>query len=206
MAFSDFKYPEVLKELGLMGQSDPNLFGKVTPVAGSASLRAMLDVNVPLATTAHSEASRSTWIVGPVLSELWGRYHGRINMFAGVDFNADPDNGLNGYCDFLIGRSPQMPQIHAPVIVIFEAKRDSIPDGLGQCIAGMEGAHRYNRRHGTPEDTVYGAVTTGSLWKFLKLSNTAVTIDLVEYTIAQVDKLLGILTYMIGPVATPVAA
>ncbi len=206
MAFSDFKYPAVLRELGLSSQSEESLFKDIVPAALSSTFRATLEVSVRLATTAHSEASRSTWIVGPVLGELWGKYHGKINMFAGVEFNADPEAGLTGYCDFLIGRSPQLPYIEAPMIVIFEAKRDSIPDGLGQCVAGMEGVRRFNQREGRPIETVYGCVTTGSLWKFLKLSGTVLTIDLTEYTIAQVDKLLGIFTFMIGPVPEPVAA
>lgn len=206
MAFSDFRYPDVLRELSLRERSEPNLFGNAAPVPGSAVLRSTLELTVPLATTAHSEASRSTWIVGPLLSELWGRYRGRINMFAGIEFNADPEQGLNGYCDFLIGRTPQLPHIQAPVVIVVEAKRDSIPDGLGQCVAGMEGIIRFNRRHGTPADVAYGVVTTGSLWKFLRLANSVVTIDLTEYTIAEVDKLLGIFTFMIGPVSEPAAA
>jgi hypothetical protein len=198
MAFSDFKYPEVLRKLKLADRSDCNLYGVVPSVPVSSSLREILKVNVPLATTAHSEASRSTWLVGPLLGELWVRHNGRFNMFAGIEFSADPEAGLNGYCDFIIGRTPQLPVLQLPVIVIFQAKRDSIADSLGQCIAGMEGIMRYNRRHGTPFDPIYGVVTTGSLWKFLQLSNSVVTIDLAEYTIAQVDKLFGIFMHMIG--------
>ncbi|MDB5308172.1 MAG: hypothetical protein JWO38_2374 [Gemmataceae bacterium] len=96
--------------------------------------------------------------------------------------------------------------IGAPEVLIFEAKRDSIPDGLGQCIAAMEGVVQYNRRHNAPSDPVFGCVTTGSLWKFLQLSGGRVSIDLAEYTIAQVDRLLGILVHMVGPVPQPAAA
>ncbi|HJZ60476.1 MAG TPA: hypothetical protein VKE74_36370 [Gemmataceae bacterium] len=49
-------------------------------------------------------------------------------------------------------------------------------------------------------------VTTGTAWKFLQLGGTAVTIDLTEYTLSQVDRLLGILTHRIGPVPQPAAA
>jgi hypothetical protein len=206
MAYSDFKYPEVLKTLGLTNRNEPSLFGNVAPATVSPSLRAVLDVNILLATAAHSEAARSTWIVGPVLGELWGRYNGRISMFAGIEFNADPDEGLSGYCDFLIGRSPQLTYVQAPIIVIVEAKRDSIPDGFGQCIAEMEGAMRYNRTHGTPTDNIFGVITTGSIWKFLRLTGSVVTIDLTEYLITEVDKLLGIFTHLLGPIAEPAAA
>jgi peptidoglycan hydrolase-like protein with peptidoglycan-binding domain len=206
VAFNNFKYPDVIQQLGLTEAVVADLFAGTPAVEPGAALRVTLPVNQQLATTAHTEASRSTWLVGPVLGDFWARYQGRINVIAGADFQADPEAGLNGYCDFLIGRSPQLPYVKAPVVVIFEAKRDSIPDGLGQCVAGVVGAQRFNRRHNTPIDPVYGVVTTGSLWKFMQLSGPVVTIDLTEYSIAQVDKLLGILTHMVGPVPTPAAA
>jgi len=45
---------------------------------------------------------------------------------------------------------------------------------------------------GTP--FIYGSVTTGSIWKFLKLENTAVYIDLKEYHINNAAKIIGILS------------
>jgi hypothetical protein len=207
MAFSDFKYPDVVSQLGLVERTVPSVFAGVPSVAPSPLLTASLSANVPLATGAHSEAARTTWLVGPVLSDLWVRYDGRISVNPGVEFDADPAARLTGYCDFIISRGPQRPVIGPPVLLIFEAKRDSIPDGLGQCIAGMVGAQRYNQRHNAPVDPVYGCVTTGSLWKFLRLSGGAVTIDLTEYALTQVDRILGILTHAVGPPpAAPVAA
>ncbi len=94
----------------------------------------------------------------------------------------------------------------APVAVVVEAKRDNFESGYGQCIAGMAGAQRFNRREGNGIESVYGAVTTGSLWRFLHLGGPVVTFDLVEYTIAQVDRLLGILTSIVGPAPGAAAA
>jgi len=37
-------------------------------------------------------------------------------------------------------------------------------------------------------------VTTGNLWKFLALTDQVVQIDLTEYTIPQIDRILGILS------------
>jgi hypothetical protein len=196
----------VLTDLALVETSQSNLFRGVAPVPPSPVLAATLAVNIGLATTAHSEASRATWMVGPVLADLWARYDSQISLFAGVEFAADPAAGLTGYCDFVIGRGPHVPHLRAPLAVLFEAKRDSIPDGLGQCIAAMVGAERFNRRNNNPIDPVYGCVTTGTAWKFLRLSGGTLTIDVAEYTIQQSDMLLGILTHMVGPVPTPAAA
>jgi hypothetical protein len=197
MAFGDFTYPEVLPALGLTLANSPDLFAGVPDVPASPALRETLAVNTRLAVTVNTPAARATWVVSPVLSEFWWRYRGQISLFHGIEFAADPAAGLTGYCDFLLGRAPQQPQIVAPAVVGFEAKRDNIHEGLGQCIAGMVGAARFNQRSGTPVEPIYGVITTGSLWKFLRLSGATVTLDLSEYAIAQVDRLLGIFTHML---------
>ena len=200
MAFSDFKYPDVYAQLGLT-EGSADLFPDVAPVPAGPVGQTVGLVGARLGEMAHTEASRAIWMVGPVLADFWARYNGRINLTAGAEFAPDPDNGLSGYCDFLIGRAPHVPRVTAPVVVIFEAKRNAIVDGYGQCIAGMVGVQRFNRRDGREVDPVYGCSTTGSQWRFLALSGTTVTLDLAEYSIHDVDKLLGILTHMIGPPA-----
>ena len=40
-------------------------------------------------------------------------------------------------------------------------------------------------------------VTTGSAWKFLSLQQAKVTLDLKEYSIDNVAKILGILTHIV---------
>jgi hypothetical protein len=206
MAFSDFQYPDVIVDLGLTETSVPDLFAGVPPVAAGPLLQAALPIGTRLGPGAHTEVSRAIWMVGPVLGDFWERYHGQLCLIAGAELNADPAAGLTGVCDFIISRGPQRPVTGPPVLLIFEAKRDSIPDGLGQCIAAMVGAQRYNRRHNAPTDPMYGCVTTGSLWRFLRLSGTTVTLDQTEYMITQVDHLLGILTHMVGPVPPSAAA
>jgi hypothetical protein len=206
MAFSDFTYPAVLHDLGLTLANSPDLFAGVPAILPGPILRAALPVGIRLGASAHTEVSRVTWMVGPVLSDFWDRYAGQINLIGGADFRGDPDAGLTGYVDFIIGRAPQQSTVVAPVVVIFEAKRDSIPDGLGQCIAGMVGVQRFNRREGNPIDPVFGCVTTGTNWKFLRLSGALVTQDLNEYPLAQADKLLGILTHIVGPMPSGSAA
>ena len=205
MAFRDFTYPDVIPQLGLTEETVPNLYAHVPPVAPGEPVRAALPPGTLLGPAAHSEVARMIWMVGPVLLDLWGRYRGHISLNAGVELDADPAARLSGYCDFVISRCPQRAVIGPPVVLIFEPKRDSIPDGLGQCVAGMEGAVRYNRRHSVPTEPVYGCVTTGSIWKFLQLAGGRVSIDLAEYTISQVDRLLGILVHMVGPVPQPAA-
>ena len=77
--------------------------------------------------------------------------------------------------------------------MVVEAKREDITSGLGQCVAAMVGARTFNEREGLAATVIHGAVTTGSIWKFLKLQNDCVFIDLPEYYLLQVGKILGIL-------------
>jgi hypothetical protein len=206
MAFPDFRYPELLTTFGLTSEPSADLFEGVPAVAPPAGLTDSLAISARLAATVNTEKARSEGMIAPVLTAFWWRYRGRIGLYSGLEFDADAAAGLTGYCDFLVSRSPQQPYITPPAVVIFEAKRENINEGLGQCVAGMVGAQRYNRRHTTPVDPVYGCVTTGTAWKFLRLSGTVLTLDLVEYGLPQVDRILGILAHMIGPVPQPAAA
>ena len=75
-----------------------------------------------------------------------------------------------------------------------EAKNESIKSGLGQCIAQMIAAQIFNQRNGEAIESIYGAATTGTEWKFLKLNDKTVWVDKRDYFINEVSQILGILT------------
>ncbi|MFO0823743.1 MAG: hypothetical protein U0792_11600 [Gemmataceae bacterium] len=206
MAFGNFTYPEVFAQLNLTFDNTEDLFPGVPAVPANAMLCQWLPITTSLATTLNTEKARSEWMVAPVLADFWSRYHGRIGLYSGVTFNADEDAGLNGWCDYLISRSPQQMVITPPVLVAFEAKNESIPGGLGQCVAAMVGAQRYNRRHGAPTTPIYGCVTTGTAWRFLRLEGNTITLSLREYVISEADLLIGILIHIVGPPPAPAVA
>ncbi len=62
----------------------------------------------------------------------------------------------------------------------------------------MYAASLFNEKEGQPLAAIYGAVTTGNTWKFLKYENQMAYIDLADYYIADVNKLVGILVAMIS--------
>jgi hypothetical protein len=78
-----------------------------------------------------------------------------------------------------------------------EAKNDNLRTGFGQCIAAMAAAQEFNQKAGTTGAAVYGAVTTGSAWRFLRLLETEATIDLHEYYIVDLARIIGILGHII---------
>ncbi len=132
------------------------------------------------------------------LDELAIRCNKQVSLFSGEDFSIDESAGLNGVVDFLLSRSPKVLVLNAPVIVqIVEAKKADIRTRLGQCIAEMVAANRFNQAKQLPIQTIYGCVTSGTQWRFLKLEQTNLTIDLTDYPLPPVDQILGFLVWMV---------
>jgi len=85
----------------------------------------------------------------------------------------------------------------SPVIALVEAKNEKIISGLGQCIAEMLAARIYNEQENQTIPFIYGVVTTGHAWKFLKLDGNKIYIDIEDYYIKSPEKILAILCYML---------
>jgi hypothetical protein len=109
----------------------------------------------------------------------------------------DPGRGLNGVCDFIITKSSRQFILSSPLIAIVEAKNDNLRSGLGQCIAAMFASQLFNQQSSTPIESLFGVVTTGSAWKFLRLQQAVITLDVKEYYIDNAGKILGILTHIV---------
>ncbi len=192
MAYSDFSLRKVLKDFSLHTQDD-SFLSSVVPISPSAYLKEFLDRSLPLAVAVGTEKARSELLISPVLLEVRELLHRQVSIFSGIDFTVDSTLGLNGICDFLISQSPEQVLVTAPIAVIVEAKKGELDAGLGQCIAEMIGAQKFNQQQGNSVATIYGTVTSGSLWRFLKLENQTVTFDLREYAMPPVEQILGIL-------------
>ncbi len=87
--------------------------------------------------------------------------------------------------------------MQAPVVAVVEAKNENIKAGIGECVAEMLAAQRFNAARAAALPAIYGVVTTGSNWKFLRLTETTVTVDQAEYAIAQPEQIVGLLVAMI---------
>lgn len=197
MAYSNFTLEEVLRTFQLETVESIGIFSNVDPVAPSAAFAVELEKKVPVAAAINTEKARSELIVANVLFELLEQFDRRISFFSGIDFNVDPENGLTGVCDFLVSLSPMQSLLETPVIVLVEAKKDDPAPGLGQCVAEMLAAQRFNAEKGNDIPCIYGSATTGTEWKFLKLEENRLFIDITVYPIAQCEKILGILSGMV---------
>ncbi|MCY7384934.1 MAG: hypothetical protein LH628_20610 [Microcoleus sp. CAN_BIN18] len=193
MPYSQFTIEQIKSSFGIRLSEQVGIFGNIPEASYSNFLSETLDYNIPLALAINSEKSRSELIVMPILIELRKQFSNQIGLFSGKDFTVDSQKGLNGFCDFMISKSPEQLIIEAPVIAIVEAKNDNIETGLGQCMAEMIAAQLFNHQKGNEVQKVYGVVTTGSLWKFMQLEDQTITIDLNEYFLGNVGKIVGIL-------------
>lgn len=193
MPYSQFSVEQIKTNFGINLTRTVDLFADIPEIEASSFLQETLQFNLPLALEINSEKARSELIVTPILVEIKKLLPERMSLFSGREFNVDPARGLSGYCDFLISRSPEQLVIESPVIALVEAKNDNIQSGLGQCMAETIAAQIFNQRQENDIQTIYGVVTTGSIWKFFKLEGTAIEIDTTEYFINNVGKILGIL-------------
>ncbi len=198
MPFSDFTLKKAKEDFQLTLVENDDVFGAIPAADVDDELSRTLAENVPLALAINTEKARSEFIIAPVLAALRKRFDRKVSLFSGVDFSVDSERNLNGTCDFIISRSPEQFYVAAPVVAVVEAKKENIVGGLGQCLAEMVAARIFNETEKTGVSVVYGVVTTGSAWKFLKLSGERAYIDLLEYHVENLAKIFGILSVMIG--------
>lgn len=153
--------------------------------------------NVPLALAINTEKARSELIIINILLEAKEKASTTASLFSGIDFNVDKEQGLNGFCDYILGGSNEQFYLDVPVLTIVEAKNENITLDLGQCIAEMYAAQIFNKKEGHELPLMYGAVTTGDEWKFITLQNHTAHIDLDLYYIRDIEKVVGILVKML---------
>jgi len=203
MSYSDFTLEMLKERFDLRVDERPDLYAHLPPRAISSLLQETLRDNVPLALAISTEKARSEMIIAPILIEVRRQCPERVSLFSGVEFTVDPTQGLKGVCDFLLSRSPEQLAIEAPVVTVIEAKNENMKQGIAQALSVMVAAQLYNRQRQKNVPAVYGAVTTGSNWRFLQLTDNLVRIDLTEYYIREVERIVGILVWMLQEEPAP---
>ena len=197
MSYSQFTLEQIKSEFGITLAEKVGFFASIPEQNYSQLLAETLEYNIPLALSINSEKSRSEMIVAPILIEIRKQLNNQVSLFSGKDFNVDPQRGLTGFCDFLISKSSEQLIIEAPIITLVEAKNDNIESGLAQCMAEMIAAQLFNQRRNQEINRIYGLITTGSIWKFMQLEETTITIDLNEYFLVNIGKIIGIILHFI---------
>ena len=181
---------EDLADLGI-SVTTTQLFNKILPLKPTAWILETLAFNktLPMST----EKARSELLIMPILLELKRQNILKITLFSGYKLDVDASRGLRGFCDFLISSKLQAAFLESPIIAVVEAKQDKdLIEAAPQCIAEMYAAQLFNEKHKTQVPVIYGTVTSGYEWIFMKLKNQQVIIDTERYTIKDLENLLGI--------------
>ena len=197
MSYSEFTLRKAKRDFDLTTVEAGRFLPQTEPIAPSLYLTESLIEGLPLATATGSEKARSELIISPILVEVRKILQRQVSLFSGEDFTVEPELGLSGVCDFLISRSREQILIEAPAVVIVEAKKADLKVGLGQCAAEMVAAQKFNEINNIPIATIYGSVSSGTAWRFLKLESKTLTIDLNDYPVPPVEPLLGMLVWMV---------
>jgi hypothetical protein len=191
MSYSDFSLESVARFLGVVSRP-ADLFGGLQSMPAPAWLTETLARGTQgIQLSLISEKSRSEFIVAPILlasRELSGN---RFVIYSGQRLDVDAEKGLTGECDFILSATDPVLPLQAPIVTIVEAKKNDIEGGLGQCIAQMVAADRFNQAGGRTGLPVFGCVTTGETWQFAKLAGSEVLLESHRYYIDNVDLILG---------------
>ena len=194
LTYSSFTLDMIRKHFGVTIGVHPIFTDIAPPVAPPEMLTMLLEKTLPLPLI--SEKARSEFIVAPVLLAWRELVQQHINIYSGIRFDVAPEEGLQGTCDFIVSKTPPLPTLQAPLLVILEAKKNDIDLGLGQCASEMIAAQRFNQKEGIENRPIYGCVTTGELWQFLRLDDHFLSIDPERIYIKELERLLGLLVHI----------
>jgi len=194
MSYSDFTLAQLEKTFAIVSRVMP-LFPAAGSIEPSPWLRETLDRSMALAPI--SEKARSEFIVAPVLMACRDLFQRDIQVFSGVRLDVDPERGLKGECDFIIGRSPSIYVLQAPLLVVLEAKKNDVEEGIAQCAAQMLGVQAFNEKERHATRLLFGCVTTGEAWQFLRLEGRELLIGATRFFINELDKVLWIMAEII---------
>lgn len=194
MPYSKFTFRKIKKKFGITNTIGP-IFDSFEKVPISTSLAARLAVAARL--PVRTEKAKSEFIVLPILLDLMERNEEYFTIYSGESLNVDSETDLVGECDFILAKNTKTFDINTPIFTLVEAKKNDITMGIPQCAAQMIGARAYNEEAGTIIPCIYGCITTGDAWQFLKLEGSLITIDDRKYFLSELELLLGALQRVI---------
>jgi hypothetical protein len=200
MTYSDFTLEMVERAFGVTVQPAA-LFPNLAPRAAPLWLQELLAKGRQLALI--SEKARSEFIVAPLLLASREISQGAVAIYSGMRLDVLPEQGLAGECDFVLTATPPVPVLHTPIVTVLEAKKNDVEGGLGQCAAQMTGARLLNQKEGRDGSRVFGCVTTGEAWQFLRLDETELRLDTARYYIDNVGGILAVFQAIVDAFGLP---
>ncbi len=189
MTYSDFTIKKLKEQFGITEQrKDLNL--NQQKLEASELLKDALKTAEDYISV-RSEKARSELIVTPILIDLLKKNKAFFTIYSGDQLNVDKERGLVGECDFILAKNLNTIEISIPIITMVEAKKHDMDLGIPQCAAQMIGARLHNEKEGKKIEPIYGCVTTGDEWKFMKLEGNTIYSDKKKYGLLNLPELLG---------------
>lgn len=197
MAYSDFTLDQLELRFGLRNRTAA-LFAEPAPAAPSPWLLDTLRVAAEL--PLRSEKAKSEGIVFPILVELRERNGKFFTIYSGENLPGEETSGLKGECDFMLAKDVQSFSVNYPIFQLVEAKKHDLEAGVGQCAAQLLGAQLFNERRGVRLPFVYGCVTNGNEWLFMRLEDKVLVVDNRRYFFNELSLLLGVFQEILSAV------
>ncbi len=194
MAYGDFSFDDIESKFGIKNKVKRLFDDNLPPLEPSPNLKYALDMAAEL--PIRSEKAKSESIVFPILVELRHRNQNFFTIYSGDNLSVDNTQGLNGECDFILAKDVGSFSINFPIFQIVEAKKNDIDLGVPQCAAQLVGAKLFNEKKGVKIDHIFGCVTTGNEWLFLKI-DSELTIDSRIYYLNELNELLAVFQQII---------
>lgn len=125
-----------------------------------------------------------------------------FTIYSGDNLVADAENGLNGDgwplpCDFILAKDTGTFDINYPILSVVEAKKNDLDIGIPQCAAQLVGARIFNEKKDVHPAFLYGCVTTGDEWQFMRLTSNELVIDTRKYYLVEIGELLALFISLI---------
>ncbi len=137
--------------------------------------------------TLTSEIAKREFLIAPVLLEIVKNTDSRIN----VEYPLEVNDKLSGSLDYLIRSDHDL--------IVIEAKKGELDRGFNQLAAELIAMDKYEED--SPAELLYGAVTTGEIWKFgiLQRKQKHLTKDMHSYRIPEdTEKIFSVLMGIIN--------
>jgi hypothetical protein len=194
MSYSKITLEEIRQKFGIQDIVKPIFPENIVDVQPNEWLKEALRMAAKL--RIRSKKARSEAIVFPILVAFKEVNQDKFMVYLGEKLNVDKE--LRGECEVIICKNAKASAIDTPIFCMVEAERNDMELGKPQCMAQMIGARMYNQKYGKNIETIYGCVTIGTEWLFLKLEGNEIWIDENNLLyLNQLPKILGTFQYII---------
>lgn len=196
MSYKDWTIEQVISS-GFMIEVREGVFTPVRSVI-SERLKEEIEQLKLGAYDTSTEMGVMEFIITPILKDVVKITKNLVSIFVGKTFNIDTSRDLVGQPDYILG-GRVMDVVTAPVVIVAEAKNGDLNKGFAQCMAEMIAAQIFNERKGV-QKTIYGVVSGGDLWAFMKLEGNKFSVEQDKYQFRgneEAEILVGIIVSMI---------